>query len=1407
MSFASPWALAGLALAIPLVLLHLRRRRPRLQDVPSLLAWRRSPAPVGASTRRLGAPAHPWLLALQLLALVLFALALARPQAGGGAPGPTRAFVVDDSIWMQARQDGRTRLETARSTLRAELAALPGDDRVAVILAGAEPRLLYEGSASVAAGALDRVQPTFGRADLPAALRLAAGLPRQGGGIELLRAPENPAPATVDDRDALRERVVGAAFEDQGIAAPSARCLGAARRCELFARIESTATAPREARVEVRADGRRVSGQIVRVPAGGSVPVAFQAPPGAHLELALAGADPLAADDRAYVDVPVVRPVRVTLVGERRDAEPLARALLAVPGAKVTLCTPADFRPADARRAALVVIDGRPPRRPLPAGVPAVLLVDPPQLPGGTVDGPLGRSRLSGTDPAAGVLAGVDLGSLTIGRRGARRLVLPDWLRAVAWAPGGPLLALGTHAGRREAVLAFDPSASNLPQLASFPRLVENLVAWSREWAPAAVTARAPFLAQRPPGAGATLVADASGATTTSTRAALALAHPGFYALRQRGPWGVRSLPIVANAELVAAPRGAPVSLAEPAAPASGAGADLAPWFLAAALAVLLLEAALALRLEGPGRAFLVLRATALVLLLVALFRPQVGEDAPPTTVVAQRSPGVGRAGEAVERRWADAASDCQARCRALGFAGADLESAVREGIAATPDGGRVVVLANGRQSRGEADAANATARARGVGVDVVPLPEAGRDAAVTRVQLPEALHAGDPLPLEVNVRSAVAAPATVSLYEDGTARGTRSVRLAPGDNPYLLSLRAGAPGSHAYRVVVHLRGDDARGNDSLAATLRVAGRPRALIVAPGASRLAPILRGDGFAVTPATPAQVPAAPAALGAFDTVALDDVAAPELGAARARALATAVRTGRTGLVVLGGPHAFSLGGYYASPLQDALPVGSLKPGNLQRRNLGLTMVLDRSGSMSETVNGVEKIAMVRVAVRSATAFVAKHHDQFGAIAFDVAPHTVVPLTRLDSPADAAAVNRAIDRIRAEGGTDIYKALAAGAAQIEASGERNRHIVLLSDGISEKGSYAALVPRLRAEHITVSTVALGLDADFGLLNSIAKETGGHFYATADPRELPKIFAKDTRAAARPVRLHGTIGVRPGEPSPIVRDLAGAKLPPLHGNVVTVLKPGAQAILLGRDKDHPPDPTLSQWQYGAGRVVAWTPGLGAGWAGSYARRRALWADVARYVAPAAPTAPLTPRIVPGTEGEVEVDEAEGAQPAAGVGEIEGSVVRPGGRPTPLDLEPRAPWRFTATLSDPRPGVDAFAIRAAGRTARGLLAVPYSAALRPLPLDATPLGPLAAGTGGRVLAPTDTATLTARRTELWWWFALAALLCFGADVAVRLLPRRGARRDPLRPRRRSGGAPSAGRRAGRVGSATSTPA
>ena len=487
MSFASPWALAGLLLAIPLLLLHLRRPRPQPRKVGSLLAWRDTPAAVGPSSRRLGRPASSWLLFLQLLALVLLVLALARPQVDrdGGSVPTTRAFVVDDSIWMQTRQDGRTRLESAAATLRADLEALPRGRRVSIFLAGPETKLLYEGRAGDAGDAVRRFPPTFGAADLTAAVRLAATVPGQTGAIELLRAPEDAAPRTTGATGSLRDRVIGSEIADQGVdrgertlpvgvaALPDLRpgrehgegpphrpCRGACRR-PADQRAVGAGRGGRIVAGRLRGTGRGAGDARAR----GWRPAGRRRP---RLRRRARGRTGPRHPDRRK--------------GGRRTAGASADRGA---GDEGHAADPGRFPPRRRRAAGLVVVDGEEPRRAIPASAAAVIRVDPPRLPGGKVDGPLVHSRLSGTDPTAAALEGVDLGSLTIGRGGARRLVLPPWLRAVAWAPGGPLLALGTHACRRK---RRSPSIPPTPTCPSSRRSR----GWSRTSSPGARNGRPP---------------------------------------------------------------------------------------------------------------------------------------------------------------------------------------------------------------------------------------------------------------------------------------------------------------------------------------------------------------------------------------------------------------------------------------------------------------------------------------------------------------------------------------------------------------------------------------------------------------------------------------------------------------------------------------------------------------------------------------------------------------------------------------------------------------------------------------------------------------------------------------------------------------------------------------------------
>jgi Ca-activated chloride channel family protein len=826
----------------------------------------------------------------------------------------------------------------------------------------------------------------------------------------------------------------------------------------------------------------------------------------------------------------------------------------------------------------------------------------------------------------------------------------------------------------------------------------------------------------------------------------------------------------------------------------------LHPLLLLSAIPVAVLVLALARRArvteEAHRPVLLGLRCMSLALLVLALAQPQIGHGSGgPSTLVIDRSASIGPRAEKAELMWlrSSAREDCGASCRVVQFAGAakltspaagllpisaggqldgeqtDLESALQLALANVPRGGQIVTLSDGFQTTGQASEVAAAARARDVRIDVVPLSDDGRpDAGVTRLQAPAALHAGDPLSLEVTVRATVAATATLSLRQDGVAVGSQRVGLAAGDNPLLLSLTAPAAGSHSYEVSVKMSGDSVAQDNALATTVRVAAQPTVLLAGAG-SPIASMLSANGMRVRTVTPAELPSTAGAYSSDDAVVLDDVSASQLGEARAGALVSAVHKGTTGLMVLGGPHSFSLGEYSKSALQQALPVSSLVPGNLQQRHLGLELILDRSGSMIEEAGGVPKLEMAQIASKAASKLLAANGDDLGIVDFDVEPHTLVPVTRVTPGKVLDEIDSRIDGLEAEGGTNIYKALADGARQIEASDATDRHIVLITDGVSEPGSYTSLLPELAKSHITVSTVALGSEADFSLLKAIAKSTGGTYYATDNASELPRIFAKEAHVSARAVRLHGHIDVTAGASSPIVRSLADQTLPPLRGNVVTTLKQGAEADLLGQDSGHPPDPVLAQWQYGIGRVVTWTPGLMPEWAGAWAERPQLWQDAVRWLERGVAIPALTPSLVPASTTELEIDTVQNADVSLNLAQLRGTLVASDGARIPLAFTQTAPSHYVASVPSLTKGIYSYTVSDGATTSAGLLAVPYPAEYRPGQPEGTPLGGLAAATRGRVLDAADPASLEMEWTALWWWLVLAGLLCFLAGVVLRL--------------------------------------
>jgi Ca-activated chloride channel family protein len=834
------------------------------------------------------------------------------------------------------------------------------------------------------------------------------------------------------------------------------------------------------------------------------------------------------------------------------------------------------------------------------------------------------------------------------------------------------------------------------------------------------------------------------------------------------------------------------------------------PLFLLALAPMLALAPLATLTASRRPFAWTLLRALAAVLLVLALAQPQLdGGGRRATVLVVDRSARVDRRIGATEARWARAA--CSAPCRIVEFAdgaraladspaalasaaplpagASDLEQGVRLGLGLVPHGGLLALLSDGDQTQGDVLSAAALARADGVPIDVVALEDRRRrDAAITRMTTPASVHSGDPIPLLLTVRSTVTARATLYVSRDGALVGRQTLALRTGDNPLLLSYTATGTGWQSFTARIALPGDASPADDSLSSATDVLARPRLLAVGVDAS-LRGLLTRLGFALTSAAAAALPSRAGGYADLDAVVLDDVPASALRSRQVAALNTAVRDGGLGLVALGGPRSFSGGGYAHTALEDLLPVESLVPGKLQRRNAAIELVLDRSGSMIDLAGGYPKIEMVRQGGVRTAQFAASHEDELGVVAFDAAPHILVPIQRVGPGGSERRIRSAIEELTAEGATNIYLALQAGFRQLETSAAPSKHMVLVTDGISQPEEYGPLLQAIGDSHVSVATIALGAEADRSLLAQIAHSTGGNFYATSGARELPRILTKESDFAAKPAQAHGSLRVLAGTDSPIVASLAGGPLPPLAGGELTNLKPGAQADLLAEVKPKELVPALAQWQDGAGRVVAWTPGFGAPWGGKWSRETQLWNDLVRWSERAARTATPAVEVRSGTPPSLRVDLAQEGASAFGISTVAATLTSSTGALSTLALRRTGPSIYTAALPSTAGGVYRFALTAGARRSGGELAVPYSEEYLPQPTAATSLGELASATGGRVLSEQDPAALLAGAgQDLWWAFALAALAGFLLAVFGELLQRRRPAGDrPSSPSRPDG--------------------
>lgn len=270
MSFLSPIFLAGAAAAAVPILLHLLRRRVEHRVRFAAVALLKD-APVEQSVRR---RLRQWLLlALRVAALVLLALAFARPffRAASASVGRLTVVAVDTSLSMSAP----AQLARARELAREAVRAAEGDVALVTFAAGATVVVPPTSSRSIATSAVDATKSGFASTNYRAALGAASDLFRGRSGklvvITDLQANgwDGGARAGLPPGVRVEVRDVPAPLENLAVADIRGD------RDRVVATVTNASAQPKDARVTLSVDGKPSGRAVVQVAGHGSAEVTF----------------------------------------------------------------------------------------------------------------------------------------------------------------------------------------------------------------------------------------------------------------------------------------------------------------------------------------------------------------------------------------------------------------------------------------------------------------------------------------------------------------------------------------------------------------------------------------------------------------------------------------------------------------------------------------------------------------------------------------------------------------------------------------------------------------------------------------------------------------------------------------------------------------------------------------------------------------------------------------------------------------------------------------------------------------------------------------------------------------------------------------------------------------------------
>ena len=520
-----------------------------------------------------------------------------------------------------------------------------------------------------------------------------------------------------------------------------------------------------------------------------------------------------------------------------------------------------------------------------------------------------------------------------------------------------------------------------------------------------------------------------------------------------------------------------------------------------------------------------------------------------------------------------------------------------------------VILLTDGNQNLGEVERAALMAAGNNVKVFVVSPPDVQKagEILIKKVVAPKEINEGEMINIKVVIenRNDRAVKGDLKLLNKDGILKEWDTEFKSGISVFEVPYKSEEKGFIKFNANLDIEDaglDLDKENNSKFAFVNVSDKTRLLYINGAKNQkmyLPDALVDKTIDVEIKNPDQIPKTLQEYIKYDSIIFSNVSRDSISDEQMTLIEKYVKDYGGGFVMTCGTNITAEGGYSGTKIEEILPVkiiGGDPPKKEKKSRLSLILIIDKSGSMLGKKMLFAKKASIELIKQL------KPNDNFGIVAFDTSPYTIVELKSNEEA--KKEIIRKLSMLNADGGTDIFPAMDAAYRQIRQKNSKVNHVILLSDGNTKSiyYHYNKMITKFQQAHITVSTIALGTWlVNTKLLEDIAKKTKGQFYQISDIIRLPRLIIKDSEFFVSQSDFHEEhFYPQINQKSQILKGIYDKQFPPLKGHTITEAKENVEVPLITNIMGKT-DPILADWRYGLGKVVVYASDANARWSSKW--------------------------------------------------------------------------------------------------------------------------------------------------------------------------------------------------------------